>query len=69
MKAFGNNDKSKTGNINQQYLCDFGFVPTIPGKQNLYQQHVHQYKAWLLGPLHTLIVLLRCISFVNSSFS
>jgi len=39
-KVFGNNDKNKKGNINQQYLCDFGFVPTIPGKQNLYQ-HVH----------------------------
>lgn len=65
MKVFGNNDKNKTGNINQHYLCDFGFVLIIQEKQNLYWQHVHHCMVWLLKPLHTLIILLLHISSEN----
>jgi hypothetical protein len=30
MKVFGNNDKNKTGNINQHRLSDLDFVLIIP---------------------------------------
>jgi hypothetical protein len=33
-----------------------GFVLPIPKKRNLYWQHAYQRKAWLLKPLHTLII-------------
>ncbi|RCW39050.1 hypothetical protein DFO77_102205 [Marinilabilia salmonicolor] len=62
-KVFGNNDKNKTGNINQHRLSDLDFVLIIQEKQNLYWQHVHHCMVWLLKPLRTLIILLLNISF------
>lgn len=66
MKAFGNNDKNKTGSIIQHHLPDSGSVLSVRWKQNLYWQHKHQRKAWLLKPKHTLIILLLHISSANS---
>jgi len=56
MNVFDNNDKNKTGNINQYRLIDSGFVQIIPEKQNFYWQNEHHRTAWLLKPLCTLII-------------
>jgi len=50
MKGFGNNDKNKTGNINQHHLPDSGSVLSVLWKQNLYWQYEHHCTAWLLKP-------------------
>jgi len=68
-KGSGNNDKNKTGNINQHRLSDLDFVLIIQEKQNLYWQHVHHCMVWLLKPLRTLIILLLNISFKIPVFS
>lgn len=67
-KVFGNNDKNKKGNINQHHLCDYGFALIIRRKHDLNQQYEYHRMAWLLKPLHTLIILLLYISSANSYF-
>ena len=62
MKGFGNNDKNKTGSINQHHLPDSDSVLLVRWKQNLYWQHEHHCMVRLLKPLRTLILLLN-ISF------